>query len=182
MALRTVELISPGVSPYRPARARSISICTVGWPSEVNTARSVIPRTPASTFLIWFAVFVRASRSSPNSLIEFSPFTPDTASETLSCRYCEEFVLEFRQHFVGQLFLGHALGPGRRRFQGSKKLGIEKPGGVGAIVRTSMLRDHAFHFGEIANDRAHLVDVVVPLVQRDGRRQRRSDPEIALFE
>src|SRR5438034_8663562 len=62
----------------------------VGWPSEVNTARSVTPCTVDKTCLILLAVSVSACRSLPYSLIEFSPFTPETASETLSCRYCEK--------------------------------------------------------------------------------------------
>ena len=43
-----------------------------------------MPCTVASTDLILLAVSVSAWRSLPYSLIEFSPFTPDTASETLS--------------------------------------------------------------------------------------------------
>src|SRR5229473_3230811 len=62
----------------------------VGWPSEVNTARSVIPCTVDSTDLILLAVSLSACRSLPYNLIEFSPFTPETASETLSCKYCEK--------------------------------------------------------------------------------------------
>src|SRR3954462_6520440 len=62
----------------------------VGCPSEVNTARSVTPCTVDSTDLILLAVSVSACRSLPYSLIEFSPFTPETASETLSWRYCEK--------------------------------------------------------------------------------------------
>src|ERR1700709_1947426 len=62
----------------------------VGWPSEVNPARSVIPCTVESTDLILLAVSVSACRSLPYSLIEFSPLTPETASETLSCRYWHE--------------------------------------------------------------------------------------------
>src|ERR1700742_2288780 len=49
-----------------------------------------MPCTVASTALILLAVSVSASRSLPYSLIEFSPFTPETASDTLSCRYCEK--------------------------------------------------------------------------------------------
>src|SRR5258707_12106332 len=67
-----------------------MSTWMVGWPSEVNTARSVTPCTVASPDLILLAVSVSACRSLPYSLIEFSPFTPETASETLSCRYCEK--------------------------------------------------------------------------------------------
>ena len=49
-----------------------------------------MPGTVASTALILLAVSVSACRLLPNSLIEFSPLTPDTASATLSCRYCEK--------------------------------------------------------------------------------------------
>src|SRR4030088_3849150 len=62
----------------------------VGWPSEVNTARSVTPCTVERTDLILLAVSVTACKSLPYSLIEFSPLTPDTASATLSCKYCEK--------------------------------------------------------------------------------------------
>src|SRR5262252_8317502 len=62
----------------------------VGWPSEVKTARSVIPCTVARTDLILLAVVVSACKSLPYNLIEFSPLTPETASETLSCKYCEK--------------------------------------------------------------------------------------------
>src|SRR5205085_1516614 len=48
------------------------------------------PCTVDSTDLILLAVSVSACKSLPYSLIEFSPLTPDTASETLSCRYCEK--------------------------------------------------------------------------------------------
>ena len=67
-----------------------MSIWIVGWPSEVNTARSVMPCTVESTDFILLAVSVSAFRSLPKSLIEFSPLTPETASETLSCKYCEK--------------------------------------------------------------------------------------------
>src|ERR1700709_640702 len=62
----------------------------VGWPSEVNTERSATPCTVDRTDLILLAVSLSACRSLPYSLIEFSPFTPETASDTLSCRYCEK--------------------------------------------------------------------------------------------
>src|SRR5204862_4231603 len=42
------------------------------------------------TCLILLAFSVSERRSLPYSLVEFSPFTPDTASDTLSCRYCEK--------------------------------------------------------------------------------------------
>ena len=67
-----------------------MSIWTVGWPSEFNTARSAIPGTVLMTSLILAAVCSSVARSLPNSLTEFSPFTPDAASSTLSSMYCEK--------------------------------------------------------------------------------------------
>ena len=49
-----------------------------------------MPGTVAMTSLILFAVLSSVSRSPPNSLTEFSPFTPDAASSTLSSMYCEK--------------------------------------------------------------------------------------------
>ena len=85
-----VVLMSPGASPYRAAFARSTSMRTVGWPNEENTPRSAMPGTVAITSLILFAVFSSVSRSPPNSFTEFSPFTPEAASSTLSSMYWEK--------------------------------------------------------------------------------------------
>ena len=41
-------------------------------------------------FLISLATLARVSRSLPKTLTEFSPFTPDAASWTLSWMYCEK--------------------------------------------------------------------------------------------
>lgn len=56
----------------------------VGWPSDLNTARSSTPWIVASTFSICLAVSVSFFRSVPNTLNEFSPLIPETASATLS--------------------------------------------------------------------------------------------------
>ena len=45
-----------------------------------------------------------------------------------------------------------------------------------------MLRHHRLHFGSAADQLAHTVNVCVALLQRDGRRQRRANPEIALLQ
>ena len=63
---------------------------TVGWPSELNTPRSATPGTLLIVDWIWAAVFSSVSRSGPNSLTEFDPFTPEAASSTLSWMYCEK--------------------------------------------------------------------------------------------
>ena len=67
-----------------------MSIWTVGWPSEFSTARSSTPGTVLMTALILAAVFSSVARSLPNSLTEFSAFTPDAASATLSSIYWEK--------------------------------------------------------------------------------------------
>ena len=166
-----------------------MSIWMVGWPSEVNTARSVTPCTVASTDLILLAVSVSACRSLPYSLIEFSPFTPDTASATLSCRYCEKLnstpgnlSCSCASNSRGQLVLVVGAGPFAGRLQRREEFGVEQAGGVGAVVGAAVLRHHRFDLGTGADQLAHLVDVGVALLQRDGRRQRGADPQIALLE
>ena len=67
-----------------------MSMRMVGWPSEAETARSVTPGTVASTALISLPSFDSVSRSLPEILTEFSPFTPEAASWTLSWMYCEK--------------------------------------------------------------------------------------------
>ena len=61
----------------------------VGWPSDWNTARSSTPWIVESTFITLFALSVSFCKSLPKILNEFSPLMPETASATLSCRYCD---------------------------------------------------------------------------------------------
>src|SRR5438046_9925294 len=62
----------------------------LGWPSRLNTPGSVTPGT--SDISAFTALDNRSSsaRSRPKILTEFSPFTPETASSTLSWMYCEK--------------------------------------------------------------------------------------------
>src|SRR6266702_1924151 len=154
----------------------------VGWPSEVNTARSVTPCTVESTDLILLAVSVSARKSLPYSLIEFSPLTPETASETLSCRYCEKL-----NSTPGNLSCNSASNwpvssslswvPGHSFAGRCEELRVEQTGGVGAVVRAAVLRHHRFHLGPAADQLPHLVDIGVAFLQRDRRRQRGANPQ-----
>src|SRR5262249_5857699 len=189
MAVRIVALMSPGARQYRAARARSISICTVGWPSEVKTARSVMPGTVASTALILLAVSDSACRSLPNNLMEFSPLTPDTASATLSWRYCEKLNSTPGKSVssLGRICVVSASfsRPGRHLLAGlnrRKKFGVEKAGGIGPVVRAPVLRHDRFDLRKAGDHGAHPIDVVVAFFERDRRRHRRPDPQVALFE
>ena len=165
-----------------------MSIWTVGCPSEVNTARSVMPCTVASTALILLAVSDSACRSLPKSLIEFSPLTPDTASDTLSCRYCEKLnstpgnsASSLPSICVGELVLVDAGRPLLGRLERREEFGVEQAGRVGAVVGAAVLRHHRLDLGEAADHLAHAVDVAVALLERDRRRHCRPDPQVALF-
>src|SRR6202022_2035281 len=93
-----------------------------------------------------------------------------------------KFILQFRQQSRRQFVLVVGIGPFANRLQRREELRIEKPGGVGAIIRAAMLRYHRFDLGKAANGPAHRVDIGVAFLERDGRRQGRTDPEIALLE
>src|SRR5882724_10167284 len=84
-----------------------MSMRMVGWPSEAETARSVMPGTVAMAFLISSATLASVSRSLPDTLTEFSPFTPEAASCTLSWMYCEKV-----NSMPGEAFdqLAHSIG------------------------------------------------------------------------
>src|SRR5438270_9359045 len=112
---------------------------TVGCPSELSTARSAMPPTPRTASRISAAFFSSVARSSPYSLIEFSPFTPEAASSTLSWMVWEklnstppELAHEGRVHLLGQLVLGHAGTPRSSRLERHVELGVEEAGGLGA--------------------------------------------------
>ena len=149
-----------------------------------------MPGTVANTALILLAVSESACRSLPNSLMEFSPLTPDTASATLSCRYCEKLnstpgnsVCSFAQHFRRELVLvAEPLRHWLDRLQRREEFGVEEPGRVGAVVRPPVLRHHRFDLREAANDLAHAIDVSVAFLERDGGRHGRADPQVAFFE
>ena len=166
-----------------------MSICTVGWPSEVKTARSVMPRTVASTALILLAVSVSVCRSLPNSLIEFSPLTPDTASATLSCRYCEKLnstpgnsACSLARISSVSSSLSTPLRPLADRLQRGEELGIEEARRIGAVVGPAVLRHHRLDLGEAADQLAHPIDVGVALLERDRGGHGGADPQIAFLE
>ncbi len=68
------------------------------------------------------------------------------------------------------------------RLQGRKKFGIEKARRIGPIVRAPVLRDHRLDLRKAADDGTHPIDVAIAFFQRDRRRHRRPDPQVALFE
>ena len=135
----------------RGARAVDVDL-TVGWPSDASTARSVMPGTVAITFLILSAVFSSVSRSLPNSLTEFSPFTPEAASSTLSSMYCEKLNSTPGNAAASCRSSARSASPCRRRaarcrtVQRHEELGVEEAGRVGAVVGTAVLRDDGLHF------------------------------------
>ena len=152
--------MSPGASPYRAARSRSMSMRTVGWPSERNTPRSAMPGTVAITSLILFAVLSSVSRSPPNNFTEFSPFTPDAASSTLSSMYCEKLKstpgnASFRRSVMSSVSfsLSTPRRPRVERLQRDEKLGVEKAGRVGPVIRPAVLRYDRDDLGITAEDR-----------------------------
>ncbi len=125
-----------------------MSMRTVGWPSERSTAKSVMPGIAAITSFILLAVRSSTLRSPPYSLTEFSPFTPDAASSTLSSIYWEKLKstpgnrsVSFARHVGDQRFLVHAGGPGVERLERHEELGVEEAGGVRAVIRAAVLGD-----------------------------------------
>ena len=52
----------------------------------------------------------------------------------------------FCLQFVDQLFLGHARRPLVERLERHEELGIVEAGGVAAVVRPAVLRDHGDDF------------------------------------
>src|SRR6516162_1504688 len=159
---------------------------SVGWPSEVKTARSATPRTLLIAALILSAVSVSTTMSLLTSLTEFSPLTPDTASSTLLLREVEVDAWKLRlQSFVDlldELVLGHTLAPFLCRLERGKKFGVEEAGGIGAVIGPSLLGYDRLDFGKIPDHQPHAVDEVITLLERDRRRHGCANPEIALLE
>ena len=89
---------------------------------------------------------------------------------------------ELGDDFGGELVLVETGAPLVHRFQGRKEFGVEKTGGVGAVVGPAVLRHDRLHFGKFTNDIADAVDITVAFIERDRGRQRRTNPEIALFQ
>src|SRR6516225_6795931 len=162
---------------------------SVGWPSEVKTARSATPRTLLIAALILSAVSVSTTMSLPISLTEFSPLTPDTASSTLSWMYCEKLKLTpgnfaSRASLTSSMSLSLVI-PLRHSFaglSGAKKFGVEEAGGIGAVVGPSLLGHDGLDFGKIPDHQPHAVDEVAPLFERDRGRHGRANPEIAFLQ
>ena len=90
--------------------------------------------------------------------------------------------LQAGQDFRGQLVLVLGVLPLADRLERRKEFRVEQPGGIGAVIGTAMLRHHRLHFVEVADQLAHLVDVAIAFLQRDGRRQRGANPQIAFFQ
>ena len=94
--------------------------------------------------LILPAVSLSLSKSSPKSLSEFSPFTPDIASSTLSWMFCEKpkstpGYLEQLLRICWMSRPWRRRGPLVWRFQLNEELGIVEGDDVGAIIGTVRL-------------------------------------------
>ena len=83
---------------------------------------------------------------------------------------------------LGQLLLVDTFGPGVERLQRYVEFGIEEAGGIGPVVGPPELRDDRYDFGKAPDDLPHAVDVGGRLLERDRRRQRGADPQIAFLE
>ena len=132
-----------------------MSICTVGWPSEVNTARSVTPRTEASTDLILAAVSVDDLEVVAEQLDRVLALHAGHRLGDVVLQILREvefdarkFRLQLRQHLVGQTFLVDLRRHSLSRLERREELGVEEAGGVGAVVRPAVLRDDRFHLRE----------------------------------
>ena len=148
-------------------------------------------------------------RSGPMILTVFSPLTPDIASSTLSLIACEKLKMtpgnavgELLRQLLGHALLGDAAAPLVVGLERREQLDVVEAGDVGAVVGAAELRDHrrdlgmvrcaSSHFGGVdvafgraraaEQDGAHAADVLGRLLERDRRRQRGADPEVALLE
>ena len=114
-----------------------------------------MPGTVAMAFLISLATLARVSRSLPKTLTEFSPFTPEAASWTLSWMYCEKLnstpgngLLQGVVDFGDQLFLVMSRCAIVERLERHEELGVEEAGRIGAVVRPAVLGDHGLGLGK----------------------------------
>ena len=166
--------------------------------------RSFTPRTCDMTSTIACAFFSFSSRSLPNTLTEFSPFTPETASSTLSLIICEKLkttpgkaACSSADSSSVSLSLVRPRGHSSKGASGAKSSMFWKPAtsvpssgrpSCETTVSTSLCFRVASSHGPLASwgqprrMRAHPPDVLRRLLQRDRHRQRRADPEVALLE
>ena len=93
-----------------------------------------------------------------------------------------EFPRELFLEVFDQIVFGAARLPLLERLQRHEKFGVEKPGCVAAIVRAAMLRDHRDDFRVAFDDRTHPVHNRHSGFERNRRRHRRADPQIAFLE
>ena len=98
-------------TPYRAIASRLGRMVRFGWPESCSTSRSATPGTCAITLRISSPFSCSTFRSSPKSLIASSPFTPESASSTLSSMYCEKLkshagkLLQLVAHLLDQALL-----------------------------------------------------------------------------
>ena len=161
----------------------------MGWPSRLKLAGSATPRTSESSVFTDLDSRSSSTRSLPKILIEFSPFTPETASSILSWMYCEKLKSTPTNSRLSRSLIclticslvnpaGHSVG----RLQRDKELGEERAVGIGAFIAASLLGKHGLD-RRIARDHgADLGHRFHPGLQRDGRRHHGPDPQIALFQ
>ncbi len=126
---------------------------TVGWPSELSTARSVIPGTVGHHRVdlvggCFQCLQIVAVQLDGIFALDAGCGLFDVVLDILGEVeiHAGELLLQRIGHVVGQLFLVHAGGPGIERLQRHEEFGIEKAGRIGAVVGPAMLRDHRFHF------------------------------------
>ena len=96
--------------------------------------------------------------------------------------HAREFSLEPGEHFVGQAILVDLGTPFACGFEWHEKLRIKEAGGIGTVIRPSVLGNDGFHLRKISDNSSHSIDIGVAFLQRDRRWQRGSNPEIAFFE
>ena len=144
-------------------------------------------------------------RSGPMTLTVFSPLTPDIASSTLSEIICEKLKIDAGEgvgssressSVISSLVTPRA--PLVDRLERREELDVVEARDVGAVVGAAELRDDrldlrvprcasrarrlAFGARAAEQDGAHAPDVLRRLLERDRRRQRGADPEVALLE
>src|SRR5262249_1367784 len=93
-----------------------------------------------------------------------------------------ELVRELLLQLFYQPLFRHTSGPLVRRLERREELGIEETCRIAAIVRTAMLRDDGDDFRAAAKNLADTVDHRHARFERDRRRHRSANPEIAFFE